>query len=568
MNNKAEVSAPLAYILPDHWLDRDAKLYFDFDGLARTLAELAWNPANDTPFTVVVRGGWGRGKTTLMRRTQALLDGEAIPDGARNARTLWFNAWKYPNEDSVLAGLLGELLAEFQRGGFIDQLKGFLEHNKGKLIRLLLRAAAPWLPQDKELGIEINATPVSATEYSLIEEKRAFHDTFRDLFSRLTHLLLFSSDLARDKRNISESELWEELEKHPDQKKCTLVIFLDDLDRCPDKRILETLEAINLFLDLPGVCFFLGLDWERLAHILQEHFGDRTEEFLEKIVQISLKLPEVNEQDAGNYITELVGSNPVLQETLGSEDARILAGLLTSRHPRHIKRFLNDLSMRLAVLKNTNHLGPESPQLPPTSVVAWHLLHEVLPEFAQKTAKLRANLDAFLRNWSETRVKLKEGSTPETLEEGLRKAHEQGRIDSFIVRLEALTLEQRETLVHFGSPPKDEVKTVSGKARPTRSGKVGWVEIKAGAFDMGEDEREESQPVHKVRIKHDFFIAKHPITNAQYKDYVDASDAEPPTHWDSSAIPEGKQDHPVVYVSWSSKRMVLLMPRCPGPLTR
>lgn len=547
MNDKAEDSSQLTHILPDHWLDLDAKLHFKFEGLAKTLAELAWNPANDTPFTVVVRGGWGRGKTTLMRHTQAMLRGKKIPKGARDVRTLWFNAWKYPNDDSVLAGLLGELLAEFQRGGLINQLKGFLERNKGTLIRRLLRAAAPWLPHETELGIEFDATPVSVAEYSLIEEKRAFHDTFRDLFARLSHLLLFSKDLVRDKRNISEAEIWPT--KH--QKECSLAIFLDDLDRCPDKRVLETMEAINLFLDLPGVCFYLGLDWERLGHILHKRFGERTDEFLEKIVQISLELPEVNEQDAGNYITELVNRNPVLQETLGAKDARNVAGILTSRHPRHIKRFLNDLSMRLAVLKNTNHLGHESPQLPPAAVVAWHLLHEALPEFAHKTAKLRANLDAFLRNWAEDHEKLEKGKTPKALEENLREVHKQGRLDRFITRLDNLTLEQREALVHFGSPPEDQVKTISGKASPSRAGKIDWVEISAGEFKMGIESWADSKPVHDVQIANDFFIAKHPITNAQYKEYVDASNAEPPKHWDGYEIPEAKEDHPVVYVSRS-----------------
>ena len=46
----------LARVFPDHPL-REEKLQFEFEGFARTLAELAWNPANGTPFTVVVRVG-------------------------------------------------------------------------------------------------------------------------------------------------------------------------------------------------------------------------------------------------------------------------------------------------------------------------------------------------------------------------------------------------------------------------------------------------------------------------------------------------------------------------------
>jgi len=550
MVEKPEGSSKLAYVLSDHWLDRDARLYFDFDGLARTLAELAWNPANDTPFTVVVRGGWGRGKTTLMRRTQALLDGNEIPDGARHTRTLWFNAWKYPSEDSVLAGLLGTLLAEFRQGALMDQLKGFLKRNQGTLVRQVLRAAAPWLPLNDELKVEFSAVPLSPVEHSLIEEKRAFHDAFRDVFSRVSHLLLFSSDLLRDKRHISEEELWKKMEATPDQREGTLAIFLDDLDRCPDKRILETLEAINLFLDLPGVCFYLGLDWDRLGQILQKHFGDRTEQFLEKIVQISLELPDVNVPDAGGYIDGLVSRHPTLQETLGSEDVTALAGLLTSRHPRHVKRFLNDLSIRLAVLRNTDRLGAESPRLPPGAVVAWHLLHEALPEFARKTAKLRQNLDGFLRKWVETRENLRTGESAETLDAGLRNAHEEGRLGPFVERLEALTVAQREALVHAGSPPADEVRIAGAETGFYSRGKIDWVPIKAGKFEMGSEDWNDSRPVHPVRITHDFHIARHPVTNAQYRAYVEATGVAAPGHWEEGRIPRGKEDHPVVNVSW------------------
>ena len=82
----------------------DRPVSFEFEGFARTLADLALNPENETPFTVVVKGEWGRGKTTLLRRTQAILDREgkreeAKVTGARPVRTLWFNAWKCAQED-------------------------------------------------------------------------------------------------------------------------------------------------------------------------------------------------------------------------------------------------------------------------------------------------------------------------------------------------------------------------------------------------------------------------------------------------------------------------------------
>ena len=115
---KSPVTAPadLCRIFTDRPVATAEGLAFEFGGLAMTLAELAWNGANATPFTAVVRGGWGRGKTTLLRQTQRLLDEQAdADDGRRQVRTVWFNAWKYPSDDTVLGGLLGALLDVYLR---------------------------------------------------------------------------------------------------------------------------------------------------------------------------------------------------------------------------------------------------------------------------------------------------------------------------------------------------------------------------------------------------------------------------------------------------------------------
>jgi formylglycine-generating enzyme required for sulfatase activity len=41
-----------------------------------------------------------------------------------------------------------------------------------------------------------------------------------------------------------------------------------------------------------------------------------------------------------------------------------------------------------------------------------------------------------------------------------------------------------------------------------------------------------------------------PITNAQYRIFVEAADHKPPAHWEEDRPPRGKESHPVVHVSW------------------
>jgi iron(II)-dependent oxidoreductase len=40
------------------------------------------------------------------------------------------------------------------------------------------------------------------------------------------------------------------------------------------------------------------------------------------------------------------------------------------------------------------------------------------------------------------------------------------------------------------------------------------------------------------------------VTNVEYKRFVDATGYRVPDHWQNGQIPRGKENHPVVYVSW------------------
>ena len=94
--------------------------------------------------------------------------------------------------------------------------------------------------------------------------------------------------------------------------------------------------------------------------------------------------------------------------------------------------------------------------------------------------------------------------------------------------------------------------------------------IPAGEFLMGSDRRQDKdarddeQPQHTLYLP-DYTIAKTPVTNAQYAEFVrdagvvappgpwrvrDAGLAAPPEHWREGESPRDKLDHPVVCVSW------------------
>jgi formylglycine-generating enzyme required for sulfatase activity len=57
-------------------------------------------------------------------------------------------------------------------------------------------------------------------------------------------------------------------------------------------------------------------------------------------------------------------------------------------------------------------------------------------------------------------------------------------------------------------------------------------------------------PVQVAHIEEGFFVARAPMTNAEYERFVAATDREPPQYWSGRIPPEGLRDHPVVAISW------------------
>lgn len=538
-NPRAPAAPPvLARLFPDLPVDDGQPLQFDFEGPARTLAELALNPDNRTPFTVVVKGGWGRGKTTLLRRAKWLLehpDEVAPAGGRRRVETLWFNAWKYPCEDTVLAGLLGALLDKLHKGNLGEQLRVLIDSYKGSLVGKVLYLAAPAPVKDLFGGAGLRS------RFSPVAEKRAFHDTFRDLFSQVSRLLFDPVAAVRDTAGVAEEAHWT-----PERaRRETLAVFLDDLDRCRTERVAEVLEAINLFLDLPGVCFYLGIDWGRLVAALPEPVRAQGDQYLEKIVQVALDLPAVSAGGAEGYIRSLVGGGHLGEVLGGGEDGAIgaVAAALASRHPRHVKRFLNDLALTLAVLRNAGKLGPGAEQVPAEAVLAWHLLSELLPaEEWREVRALTVNARSFLRKEKELATS-EAGDGPAT----------RSRLGALqLETLTRLTERQLHLLVHLASPATQaEHAGHAGRLPLLDLDGEGWVYLRGGTFSMGSEAgQQHERPVHRVSLR-PFGISRFPVTNAEYAAYLQETGKLPPEHWEGKDFPTGLADHPVVNILWS-----------------
>ncbi len=183
--------------------------------------------------TTGVFGGYGTGKTTLMRAIRRELDeftSVADPDSKTNptelpVHTVWFEAWRYDHELHLLVPLLAQLaetssFEETWKDKLLDAIRGFV---RGWTFTLpFARVAAPAM-LDGESKWQAERSP------DIKKATSGFTD-FVDCLRQVTHDTLKSGKPYLARR---------------------VVVIVDDLDRCAPGKALGLIESLMAFLDVP-----------------------------------------------------------------------------------------------------------------------------------------------------------------------------------------------------------------------------------------------------------------------------------------------------------------------------
>jgi hypothetical protein len=83
----------------------------------------------------------------------------------------------------------------------------------------------------------------------------------------------------------------------------------------------------------------------------------------------------------------------------------------------------------------------------------------------------------------------------------------------------------------------------------------GMVYVPAGEFIMGDDKsgKDDEKPAHKIHLDA-FYIGRYSVTNAEYARFVECTGRRAPGYWAEGKPPQGKENHPVVNVTWYDAR--------------
>lgn len=371
------------------WKDSETELDFlDFDHLIGLLDELIEDKSL-LPSSVGVYGDWGSGKSSLIRMSM-----NKAAEKENNV-CLIFNGWLFEGYEDAKTALMGSILDAIQENRTLtNKAKKCLSRlyksiDKLKLLKSGIKYGGDFLLTG---GIGSIASMTVQKVYEVVKgklpegidqlEEGGILDSIRDELDNKE----IRADIKKFQENFAELLAETEIRR--------LIIFIDELDRCNPDTILETLEAIRLFLFTGNTVFIIGADERHISYAVQRKFAEIEgqqinigKEYLEKIIQYPIRIPRLSSKEMKFYITCLLLEKDLdnqefkkiieffqEQKTSNFLDFSVSYDLINQEHtdiadkvkdslivaeqlsdvlaqglngnPRHCKRFLNSLIMR------------------------------------------------------------------------------------------------------------------------------------------------------------------------------------------------------------------------------
>lgn len=257
---------------------------FEDDLLKRKeIAENLVNIIKNTkgPFVFNINSPYGCGKTFFLKRLKVLLQ-------SHNIAGILYNSWESDWCDSPLTAIAQEIIEE------LGNLPGAKSELLEKTKETVAKTALPAVKAAAESLIRLTCPPAGL----ILDAAGKALENGKESNSPLEAY----SALKREKENFKKT-LCRTLKERP------LAIIIDELDRCRPDYAVKTLETIKHFFNIPNIIFILGMDPLQIESAISVLYGkkieDNSSEYLRKFIDYNLYLPEPDNTDFVELLTQL-----------------------------------------------------------------------------------------------------------------------------------------------------------------------------------------------------------------------------------------------------------------------
>lgn len=332
------------------WTDNETSL--DLLGF-RVHADLIRSVVTDRnllPVTLGVFADWGGGKTSLMKMLEESFEPEQWPKDSEERKQcertacLYFNGWLFEGYDDAKSAILSSVLValgEHKRFGpkvrdkCVSLLKtvNWMRVAHLGLKRVALPAIAAYATGGASLVPAIASSAGELLPWGKSDSDKAEPKT--DAADEDKETVDWASLIRKDSTNAGPLDVRTFREQFgqllKDSEIDSLVVLIDDLDRCSPERIIENLEAIKLFLNVENTAFIIGADPRIVRHAIAWKYKDQdatveiedeaptiVTDYLEKLIQYPYRLPRLSPAEIETYMALLFCQSHLTEDLFNS----------------------------------------------------------------------------------------------------------------------------------------------------------------------------------------------------------------------------------------------------------
>ena len=275
-------------------------------------------------FTIGIFGDWGTGKTTLINSVDNALQTD------KSLIRVRLEAWRYKWEQFPIASLLKSIAYALPPEKQFENLKRKLE-----------TSAINFLKNTADILTSI-ISKYASEEYEISQE---MFDTFKKELNSKIQLI---AELDRDTVYFDG---FEEIKKEiknlrQENPAFRIIVYVDDLDKCSPKKVLELLEIIRVFQDVEGFIYIIGISHDTLIKLSNVEINQKSnqgEHYIKNLIQVHITLPKWSNQDTVKLVREFIKKGMIHDKFKDVVDKNIeLISVAIENNPREIKRFLNN----------------------------------------------------------------------------------------------------------------------------------------------------------------------------------------------------------------------------------